>query len=161
MSALRLLGGGLLVLAGALLGLERLAVQRGRLACRRETAAALGLLAAELETLRSPLGELFARRVDCPLFRLVSAGFGGEPLETLWARAAAAQPLNGEEQAALASLGAVLGRSAAPRQAAEIALVRRRLDDAADALEREIALRARRFPLLGAALGAIAAVMLI
>ena len=161
MSALRLAGGGLLVLAGAMLGAQRLAARRRRLACLREIAAALGLLAAELETLRSPLGELFARRADCALFRLVSALFGTEPLETLWARAAAAQPLSAEEQGALAALGGVLGRCAAPRQAAEIALVRRRLTDAADALEREIAYRARRFPLLGAALGAIAAVMML
>ena len=158
--ALRLLGGGLLVLAGAMLGLERLARQRRRLACLRELDCALGRLAGELETLQSPLEDAFARLGACPMFRLVSAGFGGEPLEPLWTRAAAAQPLDGEEIAALASLGAVLGRCPAARQAAEIALVRRRLRDAADALEREIAARSRRFPLLGAALGAIVAVML-
>ena len=159
-AVLRLLGGGLLVLAGALPGLQRLAAARRRLACLRGLAAALGLLAAELETLLSPLGELFARRADCPFFALVSAGFGAEPLETLWARAAAAQPLSDEERTALAALGGVLGRCAAPRQVSELTLTRRRLSDAADALEREIAANTRRAPLLGAALGAIAAIVL-
>ena len=159
-TALRLLGGGLLVLAGALLGLDRLTARRRELSCLRGLVAALGLLAGELETLQSPLGELFSRRTDCPFFRLVAAGFGGEALERLWSRAAQAQPIPAEERAALASLGGVLGRSGVQRQCAEIALVRRRLADRADALEREIAARARRFPLLGAALGAIVATLL-
>ena len=54
----------------------------------------------------------------------------------------------------------MLGRCAAQRQCAELALVRSRFSDAADALERELAARGRRYDGLGAALGAIVAVLL-
>ena len=160
-AALRLLGGGLLVLGGAMLGRMRCAELERRKHCLRGIAAALGRLQGELEALQSPLGELFPRLSDCPFFGLVSAGFGDGPLEELWRRAAEAQPLSAEERAALAALGPVLGRCGVQRQCAEIALARRRLSESADAAEREIAERARRFPILGAALGAIAAVVLL
>ncbi len=156
----RFVGGALLVLAGALLGQQKLTEAKRRLACLRALAAALGRLEGELETLQSPLDTLFAHLADCPFFALVSVGFGTAPLETLWRRAAQAQPIGKEEQAVLAALGGVLGRTGAQRQAGEIALARRRLTQAADALEREIAVRARRFPPLGAALGAILAAVL-
>ena len=159
-AALRLVGSALLTLAGAMLGAQRLSEQRGRLACLRSLCAALGHLAAELEALESPLGELFARRTDCPFFRALSDGFGTQPLAQLWQSAAETQPLSATERAALAGLGAVLGRANAARQVSEIALARRALAESAGALEREIAARARRFPLLGAALGAIAAAVL-
>ena len=158
--ALRLVGGALLVLAGALLGREKLAEMRRRRACLRTLAGALGRLAGALEALESPLGELFSRLTDCPFFACVAAGFGSEPLERLWRRACETQPIGPEERAALASLGAVLGRCDTPRQCAEIALVRQSLSDAADALDGEIAARGRRFPALFAALGAILAVVL-
>lgn len=158
--ALRLLGGGLLVLGGALSGRMRCAELERRRRCLLDLADALGRLQGELEALQSPLGELFARLSDIPFFRLVSAGFGDGPLEALWRRAAEAQPLSAEERSALAALGPVLGRCGVQRQCAEIGLARRRLSEAAAAAEREITERARRFPLLGAALGAIAAAVL-
>ena len=160
LGALHLLGGGLLALAGALLGGEKLAEQERRRRCLRTLAQALGRLERELETLQNPLGELFARLTDCPFFYLVSAGFGTQPLEQLWQSAAAVQPLAEAERTALASLGSVLGRCAAAKQSAEIAMVRSSLTDAAEALEREIAERGRRLPVLGAALGAIVAAVL-
>ena len=157
---LRLLGGGLLVLAGALFGWERCAVLRRRRDCLRSLCTALGQAEGELTSLCTPLPELFARLDDCPMFRLVSAAFGTEPLDRLWRRAAAEMPISREEQETLASLGGVLGRCDAERQAGEIRLVRQRLTEYAAAVEREIALRGRRFPGLGAAAGAILAVML-
>ena len=104
--------------------------------------------------------ELFSHLTDCPFFRIVSAQFGSEPLEQLWKRAAAAQPIPEQARLALASLGSVLGRCGAQRQSDEIALTRCSLTAAADALEREIAERTRRYPVLGAALGAIIATLL-
>lgn len=157
---LRALGGALLILAGALAGFERLSVQRRRLACLRSLADALGRLAVEIETLQSPLEEALSHLTDCPLTEGVYQSFGTAPFEALWTRAADAQPISAEERRAVAALGGVLGRCSAERQTAELSLARRRLTDMADALEREIAARSRRFPLLGAALGAIAAVML-
>ena len=159
-AALRLLGGGLLALGGALLGREKRLELTCRARCLRGLAAALGRAEGELETLRSPLEEIFAHVSDVPFFALLSAGFGREPLERLWRRAAAAQELAEGEREALAALGAVLGRCGAERQCAEIGLVRRRLSDAAAALERELALRGRRYDGLGAALGAIVAAVL-
>ena len=64
------------------------------------------------------------------------------------------------DRTALAGLGAVMGRYDAERQAAELALVRQRLSDSAQALEREIIARGRHYAGLGAAAGAILAVML-
>ncbi len=79
----RLLGSGLLVLGGALLGWGRRAELERRKRCLRGISDALGRAQWELEALQSPLGELFAHLTDCPFFDLVSAGFGGEPLEEL------------------------------------------------------------------------------
>ena len=72
----RFVGGGLLVLAGALLGQQKLTEEKRRLACLRALAAALGRLEGELETLQSPLETLFSHLADCPFFALLSAGFG-------------------------------------------------------------------------------------
>lgn len=159
-AALRLLGGALLALGGGLLGQARLAEMLRQRDALRALSGALGRMASELELLQSPLGAVFARLTDCPFFRQVAAAFGSRPLETLWRETAAAQPLPEQARGALASLGAVLGRADAARQSAEIALVRQRLTAAADELEREIAARGRRFPLLGAACGAIVAAVL-
>ena len=158
--ALRLLGGALLALGGGLLGQTRLSELQRQRDALRALSAALGRLAAELELLQSPLGAAFSRLTDCPFFRQVAAGFLSRPLETLWRETAAAQPLPEEARRALAPLGAILGRADAARQSAEIGLVRQRLTAAADELEREIAARGRRLPLLGAALGAIVAAVL-
>ena len=158
--ALRLLGGALLALSGALLGREKRRALEQRARRTRELAAALGRLAAELETLQSPLEEIFSRASDEPMFRLVAAGFGTEPLERLWRRASEVQGLGAPERDCLARLGGVLGRCEAPRQCAEIALVRARLSEAADALERELDARGRRYDGLGAALGAMVAALL-
>lgn len=158
--ALRLLGSGLLIAAGTLLGWGRLREMQERLCCLRDLAAGLGRLGAELETLQSPLPELLGHLADRPFFRLVAAGFGGEPFPQLWARAAETLPLTAEERQTLTAPGAVLGRCDAELACAELSLARRDLTARADALEREIAQRGRRFAGLGAALGAIVAAVL-
>lgn len=157
---LRLLGCALLIAAGTGLGWGRLREMQRRLDCLRDLSAGLGRLAAELETLRSPLPELLGHLSDLPFFRLVAAGFGAEPFRTLWQRASETLPLAPEERRALAAPGAVLGRCDAGRACAELSLARRTLTERADALEREISTRGRRFAGLGAALGAIAAAVL-
>ena len=157
---LRLLGSALLIAAGTCLGWGRLAEMQRRLSCLRELCAGLGRMEAELETLQSPLRELLPRLTDVRFFRLVGAGFGGEPLQTLWRRAADTLPISQEERDALAAPGAVLGSCDARRACAELALARASLSARADALEREIASRGRRFAGLGAALGAMVAAIL-
>jgi len=158
--ALRLAGSGLLIAAGALLGWGREREMQRRLQCLRAVCDGLGRLAAELETLQSPLPAALGRLSDLPFFRLVAAGFGTEPFAKLWQRAAETLPLSQEERRALAAPGAVLGRCDAARGSAELSLTRRELTERADALEREIAARGRRFAGLGAALGAIVAAVL-
>ena len=157
---LRLAGSALLIAAGTLLGWGRLSEMQRRARCLRELCEGLGRMETELETLQSPLRELLSHLTDLRFFRLVAAGFGGEPFEALWRRAAAAMPLSPEERTALAAPGAVLGRCDAPRACAELALARTALSARCDALEREIASRGKRFAGLGAALGAIVAAVL-
>ena len=157
---LRLLGSALLIAAGTLLGWGRLAEMQRHAGCLREISDGLGRMATELETLQSPLRVILSHLTDLRFFRLVSAGLGGEPFETLWRRAAAAMPLTPEERDALCAPGAVLGRCDAMRACAELALARASLTARADALEREIAMRGKRFAGLGAALGAIVAAVL-
>lgn len=157
---LRLLGAGLLALAGGLLGYEKKAELKRRRACLRQLCSALGRMESELVTLQTPLPQLLARLEDCPFFLLVSAGFGGEPLERLWRRAAEVQPLSPADRQLLGELGALIGRCDAQRQGAELALVRRQLQEHGEALEREIADRGRHFAGLGAALGAMLAAIL-
>ena len=157
---LRLAGGGLLALAGALLGYEKHRETRARKRALEQLCAALGRMAAELTGLHTPMPLLFEHLEDCPFFLLVSAGFGAEPLERLWRRAAAVQAIPAEDRETLAGLGAVVGRYDAERQAAEITLVRERMEASAAALEREISTRSRHYAGLGAALGGILAVML-
>ena len=160
MSWARLLGGALLVAAGALFGCGRACALKRRLALLRELDAGLGLLAEELTALRAPLPQIFARERDRPFFSLLYAGFGMEPTERLWRRAAEALDIGEADRAAIASLADVAGRYEAERQAAEIGRVRRRLETSAAALETELQGRARTFVGLGASFGAILAVLL-
>lgn len=157
---LRLLGAGMLALAGGALGYEKKAELRRQQRCLHQLCGALGRMESELLTLQSPLPQLLARLEDCPFFLLVSAGFGGEPLERLWQRAAEVQPIPTADRQLLGELGAVVGRYDARHQAAEITLVRRQLQDHSEALDREIAQRGRHFTGLGAALGAMLAAIL-
>ena len=157
---LKLFGGGLLVLAGTLLGGSGARALREEADALRRLSAALGIFESELTALRTPLPEIFAKLKDEKFFALLWAGFGGEPTETLWRRASETLGLERECTLALASLGAVVGRYDAPRQAAEIAAVRLRLDARAEDVQRELNERGRRLPGLGAALGAMAAVLL-
>ncbi len=157
---LRLLGGGLLVLSGALFGYGGTSALRERARALRALSAALGLLESELILRRTPLPEIFERLRGERFFALFAAGFGAEPTERLWRRAAAALELDDAATRARAGLGAVIGRYDAARQAAEIAAVRARLTEQAAEAERELAARGRRLPGLGAALGAMAAILL-
>ena len=157
---LKLAGAVLLTAAGWLLGRSRTDALRRRAALLRAVSVSLGVMADELTALNTPLPAIFERLRSRPFFDLLYAGFGGEPLPELWRRAAEAQGFDGKDAETLASLGAVVGRYDAPRQAAEIALVRRSLDGSAEALERELTGRAGSYAGLGAACGAILAVML-
>ena len=157
---IRLLGAGLLALAGGLLGYEKTAELKRRQTCLRQLCGALGRMESELVALQTPLPQLLARLEECPFFLLVSAGFGGEPLERLWRRAAEVQPLPAADRQLLGELGSVIGRCDAQRQAAEIALTRQQLRERSAALEREMAERGRHFTGLGAALGAMLAAVL-
>ena len=157
---MKLLGGGFLILAGTLLGGSGTAAMRRELRETRSLSASLGIMESELTALQTPLPEIFEKLKSERFFSLLSAGFGTEPTERLWRRAAAELELDAACETALAELGAVIGRYDAFRQAAEIAAVRTRLNERTAALEAEIAGRGKRLPGLGAALGAMAAALL-
>lgn len=157
---LKFAGAALLVAAGWLLGRHSTDALRRRAALLRSISVSLGVMADELAALSTPLPLIFERLRGRPFFELLAAGFGGEPLPQLWRRAAEAQGFDAKDTEALSSLGAVVGRYDAPRQAAEIALVRRELDGSAAAVERELSGRAGSYAGLGAACGAILAVIL-
>ena len=157
---LKLLGSGLLVLAGTLLGGSGAGALREEGKRLHSLSASLGILESELTALRTPLPDIFEKLREEPFFAMLSAGFGGEPTEQLWRRAAEALELERECVQALAALGTVMGRYDAVRQASEIAAVRARLDARAESVQRELSERGRHLPGLGAALGAMAAVLL-
>ena len=157
---LRAAGGGLLALAGALLGGEKQRELRTQKKELEQLSAALGRMAAELTELKTPLPQLFGKLEACPFFLLVSAGFGGEALESLWQRAAQVQNIPKKDREALAGLGAVVGRYEAQRQAGELELVRRQMTESAGTLEQEIRARGKHYAGLGAALGGMLAVLL-
>lgn len=159
--SVKLLGGALLVLAGALLGGGGAIRLRAEAQTLRGLSSSLGVLESELTALHTPLPDAFHRLREERFFALLDAGFGLEPTEQLWRRAVAALELERGCAGALSSLGAVIGRYDAVRQAAEIEAVRCRLDARAAEAEREYSLRGRRLPGLGAALGAMAAVLLL
>ena len=160
MNMLKIFGACLLTLGGMLLGCGGVSTLRGELKRLRGLSSALGIMEGELAVLASPLPDVFAKLRAEPFFAMLSAGFGTVPTEQLWRRAAAALDLDGQCSAALADLGTVIGRYDAARQAGEIAAVRQRLDARAAALECEISERWRRLPGLGAAIGAMVAVLL-
>ena len=156
----RLTGGALVTLAGALLGQSARAALRRRAALLRTLERDLGRLGDELSLLRRPLPEIFAGMREEPFFAELHALWDSEPPEDLWRRAARTLDLSREDRALLASLGAVVGRYDAQRQERELLLVRRRLGDRAAEIERELAGRGRTLTALGAALGALASILM-
>lgn len=157
---LKLLGGGLLVFSGALLGGGGAAELREEVRTLQSLSMALGIFSNELTALCTPLPDAFQKLRNERFFAFLDAGFGTEPTERLWHRAAEAMKLQPECTRALDALGAVIGRYDAQRQADEIVAVRSVLNARADAAQRELSERGRRLPGLGAALGAMAAVLL-
>ena len=152
---LRLCGALLVTAAGGLGGHAVFAARKKRAALLRELSAGLGLLADELELTAAPLDEVFERLRERPFFDQLSKDFDGASLARSWRRAAMAQSVDVESINALAGLGEIVGRCGAERQVKELELVRRRLDEAASALERDLAIQGRTLTGLGAALGAL------
>ena len=161
LTAARLLGAALLTAGGAFFGWSRVAARKRRLALLRALSAGLGQMEEELRALQTPLPDLFARLGDRPFFSLLHLGFGSGSVEALWRRAALALELSDEEREALCAPAPFVGRYDAARQAGALALCRSRLDALADRLEAELNGSARSFCGLGAALGAMLAVLLL
>ena len=155
----KLAGAALLTAAGAMLGRGLLDPARRRVRLLRSLAAGLGRLADGLSLLR-PLPEILAELEGRPFFPELAAPCAAGELERAWRAAALALPLGREEREALAELGGVLGRYAAERRAGELAQVRARLDAAAAAEEEALKTRSRPSVGLGAAAGAMLAVLL-
>lgn len=156
----KLAGAALLTAAGAMLGRGLLDPARRRAALLRSLAAGLGRLADGLSLLR-PLPQILAGLAGRPFFPELAEPCAAGELERAWRAAALALPLGREEREALAELGSVLGRYAADRQTGELEHVRARLDAAAEAAEASLRNRSRPSVGLGAAAGAMLAVLLV
>jgi len=113
---LRAAGGALILLGG--LAARQSALEAGRRAqrTRRELAEALERLEQEVRLCLVPIPRLLARRgygaEAGRFFRRASEGAASESFAERWARAAAALPLDEQERADLADLGARLGGEA-------------------------------------------------
>ena len=158
---LRLLGALLVTAAGGFGGHAVYKARRRRAWLLWELAAGLGRLADELELRAAPLGELFEHLRDRPFFAQLSTEFDGVSLAMTWNSAAMALPLDMESKTALAGLGELIGRCGAERQVKEIELVRRRLEEDASVLKRDLAGQGRTLTGLGAALGALITLLLL
>ncbi|MGN1002100.1 MAG: stage III sporulation protein AB [Oscillospiraceae bacterium] len=164
---LRLFGCVLLVAAGALAGNARLTAIKRRVRFLEDMDAALGTLQSRIETLLSPLPDVFGDLAAGGgesvrgFFACLALSQGERPLEEVWAGALAAAELPEPERRILAPLGQTLGRYDVGRQSAEIGLVREGLRHLAASLRGEIAVRGRGYVGLGASAGALLALLLL
>lgn len=160
---LKIIGAGLLALAGLMAGLGKNMETRKRLCLLEDMDSALAFMAAEIEFRGRPLSEIFETLArDGPK---TTRGFFGMAaidvlrLQELWP--AAVEQIFGDDGQALAGLGAVLGRFEGERQAAEIDLARQRLKNAAEKVRREIGEKGKIYPTLGLCAGAVAGILVI
>ena len=160
-------GGALLVTAaGAAAGLGKKYELRRRAAILSALVEALGLMEQEVATLQTPLPELFhALARDGPeetraFFAAVAKKTGQVPISVLWREQVDALPLGEQACKTLGALGMSLGRRDAERQAAEIALTRRRLDALLQREREELRVHGRTYTGLGLSLGAMLAIVL-
>ena len=160
-------GGALLVTAaGAAAGLRKKYELRRRAELLSALVTALGLMEQEVAALQTPLPELFRTLArDGPeemreFFAAVAEKTGLVPISALWREQADALPLSGQAGKTLAALGMSLGRCDADRQAAEIALTRRHLDELLQQEREELRVHGRTYTGLGLSLGAMLAIIL-
>lgn len=166
MSAARLSGALLLVIAGAALGLERSARVKRRVRLLSALGAALGVMAEEISMLRTPLPELFAQlagRVGPELrgFFAALSEPDGRPVSEEWGECVDELPLLPEERETLRSLALSLGRYDAPSQCAQIELVRTQVGRLAQEARLERDGKGKTYLGLGLSLGAMVAVILL
>ena len=160
---LKILGAGLLALAGLMAGMGKTAEARKGLRLLEDMDFALAFMAAEIEFRGRPLEEIFeALAQDGPksvrtFFAMAALDVLG--LQELWP--VAVRQVFGENGQALAGLGAVLGRFDGDRQAAEIDLARQRLKRAAEQMRAEMGEKAKNYPALGLCAGAVAGILVI
>ena len=161
-------GGALLVTAaGAAAGLRKKTELRRRAELLSALMTALGLMEQEVAALQTPLPELFRTLArDGPeetraFFASVATMTGLCPISALWRKETNTLPLGEQAGKTLAALGMSLGRCDADRQAAEIALTRRRLDFALQQEREELRVHGRTYTGLGLSLGAMLAIILL
>lgn len=166
MSAARISGALLLVIAGAALGLERSARVKRRVRLLAALGAALGVMAEEISMLRTPLPELFAQlsgRAGPELSGFFAALSEPDerPVSEKWSECVDALPLLPEERETLRSLSLSLGRYDAGSQCSQIELVRSQIERLTQEARCERDGKAKTYLGLGLSLGAMAAVILL
>ena len=166
MTAAKLSGALLVTAAGAAAGLRKKYELRRRAELLSALVTALGLMEQEVAALQTPLPELFRTLArDGPeetraFFAAVATMTGQVPISVLWRAQANMLALSEQALKTLAALGMSLGRSDADRQAAEIALTRRRLDGLLRQEREELRVHGRTYTGLGLSLGAMLAIIL-
>ncbi len=160
----KIIGAALLVACGGALGLGRLHAAGGRIALLNMLDRALSMIEAEISLCSRPLPDVFEqlrRETDCELFAALSESCAYLSAGDAWRLWAEGLELPPEGKVVIGSLGEVLGRYDASRQSGEIRAVRERLKGMQENLQREKETKQRHYPVLGACLAGIAAMLMI
>lgn len=167
MTEMKLVGAICLFLSGTVAGAYKTALLRQRLRILEDMGTALGVLQSEIGTLQRPLPQSF-RRLSTVLrppldkfFGRLADETGRLPISALWTEGLKDLPLAAEDRNFLAGPGLYLGRYDCVRQQAELARTQSCLQVQIDSLRGIIAGQGRTYTELGAALGAMAAVILL
>ncbi len=161
---LKVMGAALMVACGAVLGTKRLAEAGKKISLLEDLDAALASMEAEISLCLRPLPDIFSR---------LSLGKGGELFQGLsemcdsmsageaWTKWCGELDIPWEAKRSLGSLGDILGAYDARHQGAEITAVRTALGCIREGLQREKDSKQRHYPMLGACLAGIAAMLII
>ncbi len=160
---MRLIGAGLVILAGLSCGLSLAKDYRGRLDGCRSLCRMLERMELELTHFCTPLPELFEKLEEGgaqPLCGAVRAGIeAGGGFAAVWQEALTALPMT--ERDILTPLGTILGRYGAAEQAAAVAACLARMRGMCEELEAARAEKARVAVGLCAGTGMMLAVLLL
>ncbi len=164
---IKLLGAIILVLCGGVLGFGKRMFLRRRIALLNALDSSLSLMTAEIELCGRPLPEIFAllalrgAEETGPFFASLAEKCGSMSAAQAWDEACRGLELPQEALRALSSASAVLGAYDAQRQSAEIGSLRRSLVSVRENLSAELHERGASYPVLGACLAGIFAMLMI
>lgn len=164
---LKFAGFALLVISGALFGLQCLGEKKRRLGFMRDMDTALAVMASEISLCARALPELFAGLSESAPHSVreffAVAAIKCEECGACdgWREACEFAGTTEEGRMALCSLAPILGATTGERQCAELERVRLLLAMECERLGKAIDSRLKSWPAMGACLGGLAAIMLL